>query len=304
MENCIGMDTVASIIVTYNPDTHILSQLLDSIREQVSYIIVIDNSECSTVQQQLTQQLPEDCFLITQGFNSGIAAAFNAGVFKAQELSASHLILFDQDSLPESDMVKCLLAAMNQESKNGHLVAAVGPNYIDIKGQHVSPFVRMEGMHLCRIECSETENVRVDHLISSGSLISMQAIADVGLMEEKLFIDYVDTEWCLRAIYKGYQIFGVGSARMKHNLGNDHACLFGRVIPVHSPLRYYYLIRNGIWLLKQSWVSHAWKIMDLRRLILIFITYSFLVGRRFSNCKMLSMGVLHACLGRMGRYGE
>ena len=111
--------------------------------------------------------------------------------------------------------------------------------------------------------------MEVDHLSSSGCLIAMDALAEVGGMEDRLFIDYVDTEWCLRAIYKGYSLFGVGSACMQHDLGDAFVNLFSRTVPVHSSLRYYYLIRNGLWLLRQPWVSSAWKIMDTRRFTLI-----------------------------------
>ncbi|MFX8766500.1 glycosyltransferase family 2 protein, partial [Acinetobacter baumannii] len=44
-------------------------------------------------------------------------------------------------------------------------------------------------------------------LISSGSLISVEALKAVGLMRDYYFIDYVDTEWCLRAEYLGYKNF-------------------------------------------------------------------------------------------------
>lgn len=296
------MDSVACIIVTYNPEFGGLVKLLDAIINQVSYVIVVDNSPCKATQKKIQQLIPQKGCCITKGFNSGIAEAINTGIHEADRLQFSHVVLFDQDSVPDSKLIIGLSNAMKMELKSGRKIAAAGPRYQDVKGQVASPFVKLNGLHLSRIECVENEVVCVDHLITSGSLISMNALHDIGLMEEKLFIDYVDTEWCLRAKSKGYEIIGVGCAQMKHDLGNDYVELLGRTIPVHTSQRYYYLIRNGLWLLRQNWVSLSWKLMDIRRLFLVYLVYSFLVGSRFNNWKMLSLGIWHAMIGRMGKY--
>ncbi|MEQ8856288.1 glycosyltransferase family 2 protein [Gimesia sp.] len=298
------MDFVAAIIVTFNPDKETLHKLIDAISVQVDYVCVVDNNSPQEIKQFILGILKDNGGLVSLEENYGIASAINHGVFRAREKNASHVVLFDQDSLPEPDMVDTLLTVMNEKTRLGCHVAAVGPRYSDIKGHHAAPFVKLQGIRLRRIDCAENEIVTVDHLISSGSLISMKALEEIGLMEEDLFIDYVDTEWCLRAIHKGYQIYGVGSARMKHDLGDEYANLFGRTFPVHHPLRHYYTVRNGIWLIQQSWVSFSWKVMDFRRLFLIYLVFSFFVGKRLLNMKMLSLGVWHALIGKMGKYGE
>ncbi|MFK7776566.1 MAG: glycosyltransferase family 2 protein [Gimesia sp.] len=296
------MDSVACIIVTFNPEFGGLVKLLKAITSQVSYVIVVDNSTCNSIQQKIKQLIPPNGCCITKGFNSGIAEAINTGIHEADRLQFSHVVLFDQDSVPHSKLIDGLSNAMKNEMKSGRKIAAAGPKYQDVKGLSRSPFVKLSGLYLHRIECSEEEVVTVDHLISSGSLISTNALHEIGFMEEKLFIDYVDTEWCLRAQSKGYEIIGVGCAQMQHDLGNEFVELLGRTIPVHSSLRYYYLIRNGLWLMKQNWVSGSWKLMDVRRLFLVYIVYSFFVGKRFENWKMLSLGIWHAMIGRMGKY--
>lgn len=296
------MESVACIIVAYHPNREIFCKLLKAIESQVSSVIIIDNSDDQFVDEVIKQHLPQNGSFISKGFNSGIAEALNTGILEAKNLGTSHVILFDQDSIPESNMVSKLLSVMNQKALAGYNIAAVGPKYLDIKGQHASPFVKLKGIRLRRVECAENATVLVDHLISSGCLISMKALDEVGLMEEKLFIDYVDTEWCLRAIHKGYSLLGVGSAEMQHDLGDQFTHICGRTIPVHSSLRYYYLIRNGLWLSRQSWVSKPWKLMDLRRLFLIYVVYSFFIGTKFQNWKMMTKGIWHAMTGKMGKY--
>jgi len=295
------MPIIVSIIVTYNPDNIVLLQLLKAIENQVNYIVVVDNGSIEKICLNTHGKTFKTKKIIFKGYNSGVSEAINTGILEAKKLAATHIIIFDQDSIAAPDMVENLISAMNQKNNEGYKVAAVGANYSDIKGQHAYPFVKLKGFTLSRIKCDDNEIVEVDHLISSGCLISMNALAEIGGMEEKLFIDYVDTEWCLRAIHKGYSIFGVGSAHMQHDLGDYHVKLLGRTIPVHSSLRYYYLIRNGVWLLRQPWVSTAWRLMDIRRLTLIYITYTFFVGTRFSNWKMMTLGLWHGLIGRMGK---
>jgi rhamnosyltransferase len=294
---------VVAIVVTYHPDFNILSTLLNAIQLQVDGVVVVDNGSSISIEDWLADAYPDVAYLAL-GQNYGIAKAQNIGIAWAKNGHARHVLLLDQDSLPGSCMVENLLSGMRQKKDDGYKVAAVGPKYRDIKCQQASPFVKLKGRKLCRIDCNEDEVVAVDHLISSGCLISMDALADVGDMNEQLFIDYVDTEWCLRAIHKGYALFGVGSSHMRHDLGDKFTKLFGRTIFVHSPLRYYYIIRNGLWLLRQPWVSSAWRIMDARRLFKIYIVCSLFIGTRFENWKMMSKGMWHGLIGRMGKLHE
>src|SRR5690606_31053590 len=101
-------------------------------------------------------------------------------------------------------------------------VAVAGPRYTDVKGQKLSPFVCINGFHLERVPCADGEVVEIDHLISSGSLIDMRAIDFVGNFVDELFIDGVDTEWCLRVRHHGLLILGVGRAAMQHNIGDAY----------------------------------------------------------------------------------
>jgi rhamnosyltransferase len=294
------MPIIVSIIVTYNPDNVILAKLLNSVESQVNYIVIVDNGSTESIfLDSVKHNLKTK--VIFKGYNSGIATAINTGILEAQKLTATHILLFDQDSIPKPAMVEKLLSAMNQKKTEGCRVAAVGANYSDVKGQTPPPFVKLKGLTLSRIICHENETVAVDHLISSGCLIAMDALADIGEMEEKLFINYVDTEWCLRAIHKGYCLFGVGSAYMEHNLGDKHTKILGRTIPVYTSSRYYYLIRNGVWLLHQSWLSISWRTMDIHRLLLIYIIYSLFVTPRFKNWKMMTLGLWHGLIGKMGK---
>ncbi|MFP3480127.1 glycosyltransferase family 2 protein, partial [Burkholderia sp. SIMBA_057] len=88
-------------------------------------------------------------------------------------------------------------------------------------------------------------------------------------MNESFFIDHVDTEWCLRANAAGYALFGVCAARLDHELGDRIVRLWAirwRAVPVHSPVRMYYMFRNTIRLLAATPMCWTWRAVHAYRL--------------------------------------
>lgn len=298
------MTIIVAIVTSFNPNLEALKNLLESIEHQVKNIVVVDNGSPEKSIQIIKNFIPDNTTLIEKGHNSGVSEAINTGVVEAKTLRASHLVLFDQDSVPAGDMIEHLMASMAHKKGEGIKLAGCGPQYTDVKGYQTNAFTKLVGRRLKEIECSDHETVFVDHLITSGCLISMDAMDDVGPMEQQLFIDYVDIEWCHRATNKGYMLLGVGAAKMQHDLGEDVVNFFGRTILLHSALRYYYLIRNGVWMLKHPVASRDWKVMNAIRLLKIYVTLSLFVGTRFSNWKMMTKGLCDAFCGRMGRYRD
>lgn len=290
---------VIAVIVTYRPDYPILKNLVEALIPQVDKLIIIDNATKEFCLDD--NDFLGDVHLILNNTNMGVATAYNQGVAIAQQYGATHVILFDQDSCPGINMIDMLLSSWLKAKEVGLKVAALGPNYRDTKGMDQSPFVRIDRFGLTRVKCNTNESVEVDHLISSGCLIDLEALQEIGSFEEKLFIDYVDTEWCLRARHKGYVLLGIGDADMLHSLGDKYLRILSKNVPIHSPLRHYYILRNGAWLISQKWVGWRWRILDSMRLIRIFIVFSLFSNSRWNHCKMMTLGLLHFIKGKMGK---
>jgi rhamnosyltransferase len=183
-------------------------------------------------------------------------------------------------------------------------VAAAGPRYLDPRQGNPPPFLRRRGLCIEYLPCPTAETVaEVDYLISSGCLVSLAALEEIGDMAEPLFIDYVDIEWGLRAGAKGYRLLGVCGAAMRHDLGETPILFFGRRVPVHSPLRHYYHFRNAVWLYRQPWVPAAWKLADAWRLLRKYVFYSLFATPRWAHWRMMTTGMRDGLRGRMGRRG-
>lgn len=295
-------DRVVAVIVTFRPDLLALRRLIECLLPQVSGLVVVDNGSDDVAQAYL-QELPSSFFsYMDMGENRGVAEALNQGVNMAFESGATHVMLFDQDSVPAEDMTLQLLFAHRQLETQGCRVATVGPQYVDPRSGYVAPFLVTKGLRLHPV-CSPTPSlpVEVDFVITSGALISQASWVAIGSMAGPMFIDYVDIEWGLRARSKGFVSYGLASARLSHSLGDRRMDFLGQSVPIHSPLRHYYQIRNPLWIYRQKGIPLNWKVVDGCRLMLRFAFNSIFVAPRLKNIKYMFRGFLDGLAGRLGR---
>lgn len=245
---------IAIVVVLYNPTKEQILHI-DKIRrvEDDNYrfnIIVVDNS--TTINSPTLQQ---NLFYISNGENKGIAYAQNVGIRQAKELKCDYVIFFDQDSEFSSDFIKNMILEYKRIKLHNNKIATLGPIIID---KHT------ELAYKNNIGADQSFS-QVDTIISSGSVVEISSFDIIGEMEDKLFIDLVDHEWCWRAKSLGYACYQTSAVTINHKVGNCSKSLFGFPIIISSPIRYYYKYRNFLWLLKRPYVPLKWKIKETIR---------------------------------------
>lgn len=240
---------VAAVVVCYLPDERELSANLAALEPQVDWVILVNNGPIKINSELVTEE-------ISFGENLGVATAQNAGIKKAMALNADAVLLLDQDSRLYDGAVTQLQTALASDSS----LAAVGLVYRERHTQRICSFynVRWWGQQrFSGAELAAGEVRAVDFLIASGSLILISKLTDIGLMREDFFIDYIDTEWCIRAVKQGYQLAAVGGEMMSHALGDDADTSMG--IRRYPPDRQYYFFRNGVRLMLDRMTPPRWK---------------------------------------------
>jgi rhamnosyltransferase len=296
---------IVAVVVTYHPEFETLSALLNALKPQVNYVVVVDNGSDGNFAGWFDRFRSQAVHGIFLGSNIGVAAAQNAGVDWARQQKADCAVLFDQDSLPAPDMVRRLAEVIQAKQEQGCRVAAVGPKYIDERNPEHPSFVRLAGLGAETPRCETPgDSVLTDFVISSGALVPLTTLDEVGGMMDCLFIDQVDIEWGLRAKSFGYQSYGVCAATMRHSLGENPISFMGRKILHHGPLRHYYIFRNAVWLLFKPYIPLGWKLLFIRMLVLRLGFYVLKGSTRFSHIKMMTLGIWHGLLGRMGPFKE
>lgn len=299
---------VIPIIVTYNPDKVILLSSLRTLLSQVRTIVVVDNGSSSNI-DEVIQNLKVGVFrrinILSLEHNRGLGEAYNAGIAIARSLRATFVLLMDHDSIPESDMLYKLRNAYINLENQGKSICVVGPRYRDHVTAQLSQFVYITRFGFARSSCDKTiDYVRADFVISSGSLISIKMLDQIGGMDEGLFIDHVDTEWCFRAQSKGFEIYGVCNAVMLHSLGDRQIRIWWgrwRTIPFHQPFRYYYMFRNSVLLWQRPYMPLAWKRIDKLRLLYFLIFFTLFSPNRIANLRMMIKGLKDGFNGRIGK---
>ncbi|MBY4898127.1 glycosyltransferase family 2 protein [Cupriavidus sp. AU9028] len=296
---------VWAVVVCYRPDLAQLARLLDALAPQVAGIVVVDNGPDERLRAALASRADSGVRHLPMAGNVGVASGHNAGIDAVRAQGASHAILFDQDSLPATDMVQRLLAAVQQAQARGLRVASAGPRFHDPRDGTVYPFIRLDGWKIAQVRQPDAgQYCLADYLITSGCLIPLAALDEIGGMEDGLFIDYIDIEWGLRARAHGFVNLGVFDAGMEHDLGDPPRRYFGgRLrVPMHSPLRHYYHFRNALQLYRRGYIPLRWRLNDGYRLLLKGVFYSVMVENRGEQRRMILRGCRDGLAGVAGPY--
>lgn len=301
----IASSVIGGVIVAYYPDEIQFLEVVKAALDEVNFLIVVNNGEIPIkldMQHMLTKAVNKHLDIIENGENFGIAKAINIGLSDLVSKGCTHFLMLDQDSLVPKAMVCNLLKTLAVISRDNK-VAAIGPTYFNSRLNKYAPFIQFGKWTLKKITVDNQPQIIETHfLISSGTLLTLDAINNIGLMEECLFIDYVDTEWCFRAIAKGYKLFGFSGEVMEHELGDAPLVLFGKQFPMHSPIRHYYLVRNALYLLKKTYIPFNWRLIVFWRVFRSFVFYSVFPTNRLEHFKKMLSGIGDGLQGKLGRY--
>lgn len=250
------------MVVTYFPrQAH--AERLRALAPLVGKIVIVDNgspdSDISYVEKIAASVGAKT---IRMGRNAGIAAALNAGLAYACGNGYAWLLTLDQDSEPTPSMLADMAAALAAFPERRR-VALVAPLHID---RRLGPSHRQR-----ELLAADVPSQTVITTMTSGNLVAVEAAAAVGGWEERLFIDFVDHEFCLRLRRHGWLILEATRAQLLHSLGRmEFHRVFGRPLYVtnHSCARRYYISRNRIILWRRYWRTEpAWCLADVRNLL-------------------------------------
>ena len=232
------MCKVAAIIISYNPDNN----LLDSINlliNQVEKIIIVDNGSKDEKIKNINSIANIDKEKIQVIFNKenlGIATALNIGVKEALAQDYKWILTMDQDSKASINMIEKMFEVYKGISKDDRKdILSIFPNFVDERIQSIEENSDMKAYEY------------VDADITSGNLLKAEVFDKIGFFDDSLFIDLVDTDFCMRLNEKNIKMIKVRDAILYHSLGESQSVksIFGKFnTSNHSALRRYYMTRN------------------------------------------------------------
>lgn len=281
------MNSVAAVIITYNVENNFKNRI-NKLKGKVDEIIVVDNgSKPETI--SMLKELEKEITIIYLEKNRGIAYALNKGIKYSIKKGYEWILTLDHDSIVTDDMVKNMLKCYeNFDKELKKKVAMLVPVHVEEKEYQNSSVVSSE-------EKFSKPYIEVLTEITSGALTKAEIYKNVGLYDEKLFIDLVDHDYCLSLNKKGFKVIQVNSAVLIHNLGESvkKNVLGLKMIPTnHSPLRRYYMSRNRhyIWD-KYKEDFPGWVLTDKRRFITENLKIILFEDKKIEKFKYIKKGI-------------
>lgn len=292
--------STCAVIVTYGPDPALLQQVVASVVPQVGHVVVFDNGSGGVDVAGLLAG-HRRVSVMPSALNVGLGAALNRACERARELGFLHVLMMDQDSVLAEGMVRTLGAALVELQQGGD-VAAVGPQFRDARSGELAPFVRFGFPFNRKLRGGPGQRVSCDFLITSGSLVPVESLVLIGPMDEALFIDNIDMDWCFRAKRAGLSLHGICDAQMAHSIGEE--LLASRVkqdgVIVHKPFRLYFIMRNRVLLYRRGYTPRVWIAQDVPRLVLKFIGNALFLPARWQRLVFMCKGLRDGVVGRTG----
>ena len=285
------MKKIHSILVAYNPDTEELNQAVEKLKKQTDIVVVCNNSDYDVKFED------EQVKVFNFGENLGIAKAQSIGMKWAFENGADFVLQMDQDSVPNDDLVEKLLECYDKLTSKGYKVGLVGPQDYDKDTKELNKARLKKGTFI-----EDTNYVSLEQTLSSGSLIPKYVYEVVGDMDDDLFIDAVDSEYCWRIRKKGFLVIKNNDALLAHKLGNGEKKIFGFLnVGVPNPIRHYYQTRNTLLLLRRDYVPTYWKCSGIIKILFKLVVYPFTLNQGFERFKYIIKGIKDGILGKSGK---
>lgn len=287
---------VCAIITTYRPNDG-FSDNVQRVHKQVALVVIVDDGDSPNNVARLHNWFSRasNVILHHNEANLGVAVALNKGISIARSKGYQWVLMLDDDTIIDPDMVKNLIESWNHMAgQAGKPVAIMGMTYRD--------------SHPGKIEPCPTKGplfVEKRGIVTSGSLMPMDVFDRVGPFREELFIDSVDYDFCMRARAKGFRVIKVGRVGMTHTLGHIiESEVFGLKLETtdHSAVRRYYLYRNSIVLAREYFrrdplYAIAALVFQCKTLVLVLL----LEKDRCQKICMMWRGVLDAWRHRLGK---
>ena len=191
-------------IILFNPNIERLKNNIGTIINDVDSILFIDNASKNIVDiQNLAKK--HSINLISNKENEGLPRVFNAMIKYANENKYENLLLLDQDSICDNNLV--------QTYKN-----YISKDYVCLTPKIVHRLKEYEEKY--GIKTSSAESEVINDSINSGTLINLTILPQDIQFNEKLFVDCVDFDFFIQLKKRNLEVLRINRASLFCDLGN------------------------------------------------------------------------------------
>ncbi len=286
IDNSASDCSVCAVIVTYHPGADLLHNV-SLLSRQVGAVVIVDNASSGASLDRINElQRQIACTVIRNKANLGVAAALNAGFHFAIERQYEWIVAFDQDSTVTEGFINALLGTARSSTGAG----IVCPTYMDRDS--------MTDMVMPKKPSGELLTA-----MTSGSMFHRSTFLKAGPFDERLYIDSVDNEYCLRIRSMGLHIIQNERAILLHSLGKiTFKRVMGKklVATNHSAARRYYMTRNRLFVLLQHPGDWSWMRFDVHEIFRELAAILLVEKHKIAKIRMMIRGAIDCARGKWG----
>jgi hypothetical protein len=242
------MPVVWIVVLNWNgiADTLACLASLRRLRYGSRKVVVVDNGSTDGSVVALRVAALDGSFeLVESSVNRGYAGGNNLGISCALDRGADYILVLNNDTTVDPTLLDELVSAASRHPEAG----CFGPWIYYMEDPERLWFTRSQwnpsahafsapGKGELASEVPE-ETVATDYVCGAALFFRSEVAARIGLLEERFFLVYEDSDWCFRARRAGYQCLVIPRARVWHKVGMS----FGSEA---SPLRTYFSVRNKL----------------------------------------------------------
>ena len=183
-------------------------------------IIVLDNASNDGSVMAIQTSYPE-VQIIELTKNLGYAGNNNVGINAALAQGADWVWVLNEDTIIAPDSLAQLIEVTESDTQIGIVGPMVyhhdEPEFIQSAGGKMSR--TWQPSHLAQNQPDQgqfTTPHQVDWLVGCAILVKAAVIKQIGLLDERFFYYWEETEWCIRASKKGWLLVHVPQAKLWH----------------------------------------------------------------------------------------
>ncbi len=293
--------SVGIVTVNYNGAAFV-REFIESLR-RVSYprlqLIVVDSASHDDSAHELARLWP-DVVLLRSSENLGTSGGNNLGLHHCLEQGFDYVLFLNNDTVVSEDFLPKLVAAADSRTivvpkilyhDDPSLISTHAGDFDWGRGLFKNTFHgKPDGPATSRPRYVQTASF-------CCALVPACAFREVGLLDERFFMYYEETDWLRQALEQGFRLRYHPEAVIYHRESGSSGGGW------MTPFKLYYANRNRPYLMKKHSPSHLHHVLFTA----YFLSTRFLwiiahmARRRWRMARALALGVLHYYRGHMGR---
>lgn len=262
--------------------------------------VVVDNASTDDTVATIRKAFPQ-IDLLVNSTNLGYAAGNNAGLrYVLDRYQPKYIFVLNNDVVLDRYALSNLVAAGEENPDAGFLGPKIyqsdQPQVLQSAGTIVTKWGRTYQIGLDQLDQGQFDVQRaVDSLVGCATLISVDTLERIGLLDERFYLYHEDTDWCIRARKADFKVLYVPTAKVWHRSSNIR----------ESDLSYmkYYMTRNSFLMLRKNGFGVLAILRELFQQLIWLVNWT--VNPKWKHKKGQRDAILKALFDALiGRYGK